>query len=226
MCRHASHPPLAPRGFAALLGPERWNALLDAGRLRTYRRGAVLLRQGDHGGFLLAVHGGRIAVVGGDEDGGEVLLALRGSGDLVGELAAASGVRTATVRAVDACTAHVIAATAFRTFLIRHEAHGAYAEYLAAKLSETVPYSVRQTHRPPRTRLCRLLWDLLRLDEQSDSRIPLSQETLARALGMARSTVAEHVAALRREGVLTTGPRLAVLDAARLARHAEVDVVV
>ncbi|WP_197321568.1 Crp/Fnr family transcriptional regulator [Saccharomonospora sp. NB11] len=214
------------RGFAALLGPERWNALLDAGRLRTFRRGAILLRQGDPGGFLLAVHGGRVAVVGGDEDGGEVLLALRGTGDLVGEVAVGGGNRSATVRAVDPCTVHVIAATAFRSFLIRHDAHGVFTEYLAAKLSETVPYSVRQTHRSPRARLCRLLWDLLQLDEDDDRRIPLSQEMLARALGMARSTVAEHVAALRREGVLSTAPRLTVLDPERLARHAEVESVV
>ncbi len=216
------------RGFAALLGHERWNALLGSGRLRSYRPGAILLRQGDDGGFLLAVHSGRVAVVGGDADGGEVLLALRGSGDLVGELAATSGVRTATVRAVDSCTAHAIAATAFRSFLVRHDAHGTYAEYLAAKLSETVPYSVRQTHRTPRARLSRLLWDLLCLDETAPAcrgRIPLSQEAIARALGMARSTVAEHIAALRREGVLAPGPRLVVANPARLARHAEVDAV-
>jgi CRP/FNR family cyclic AMP-dependent transcriptional regulator len=220
-----SHQTVTPRGFAALLGPRRWAALLDAGHLRSYHPGATLLRQGDDGGFVLAVSNGRIAVFGGDADGGEILLALRGSGDLVGELALASGSRTATVRAVDRCTAHAIPAPAFRSFLNTHNAHAAYADYLAVKLSETVPYSVRQVHRDPLTRVARLLWDLLSLEGNTPSsshRVPLSQEALAKALGLARSTVAEQIAELRRTDVLGPGPRIVVSDPAALARHADI----
>ncbi|WP_298183345.1 Crp/Fnr family transcriptional regulator [Saccharomonospora sp.] len=209
-----------------MLGPRRWAALLDAGHLRSYRPGAALLRQGDNGGFVLAVSNGRIAVFGGDADGGEVLLALRGAGDLIGELALASGSRTATVKAVDRCTAHAIAAPVFQSFLNTHDAHAAYSEYLAAKLSETVPHSVRQAHRSPFTRVCRLLWDLLVLEGNTPSsarRVPLSQEALAKALGLARSTVAEQIAELRRTGVLGPGPRLVVSDPAALARHTDIE---
>lgn len=185
----------------------------------------TLLRQGDTGGFVLAIGSGRIAILGHDADGGELLLALRGSGDLVGELALASGTRTATVRAVDRCTAHAIAASSFQEFLGTHDLHDRYAEYLATKLSETVPYSVRQVHSTPLSRLSRLLWDLVSLDDgdqQNPRRVPLSQEALARALGLARSTVADQIAVLRRARVLGPGPRLVVTDPVGLARHADV----
>lgn len=212
-----------PRGFQALLGADRWHALQVLGTLRSYRSGAFLLHQGDRGDFLLALASGRVRVLAATAGGSEVLLSFRGAGDLVGEMAVSSGVRTATVQAIDRCAAHYIARAPFQQFLVEHDAQGVFTDYLVSKLSETVPYQVQQVHFSPLQRLSRLLLELVALadsDQVDQMRIPLSQEALASSLGLARSTVAEQIAKLRRAGALAPGPRLVVADRSRLAENA------
>lgn len=212
-----------PRAFQALIGLYRWQCLRSLGTQRTYRPGAFLLRQGDVGDCVLALSRGRVKVLAAASDGSQVLLAFRGTGDLVGEMAISSGVRSATVQALDRCTAWCIAGDTFRDFLLRHDVQRVLTDYLVSKLSETVPYQVQQAHFSPLQRLSRLLLEVLALadDDQADRmRIPLSQESLASALGLARSTVAEQIARLRHTRALGPGPRLVVVDPTRVAHSA------
>jgi CRP/FNR family transcriptional regulator, cyclic AMP receptor protein len=124
------------RGFQELLGDQKWQALLGAGTLRSYRPGSFLLRQGDKGGFLLALTSGRVKVLARDADGAEVLLALRGPGDLVGEMARRStATRTATVQAIDRSTARYLPTASFDRFLSDHHAHDSFSDYLIARNS-------------------------------------------------------------------------------------------
>lgn len=214
-----------PRGFQALLGAARWRQLRSLGTAHTYRRGSILLRQGEVSDHVLALSRGRVTVLGAESDGAQVLVAFRGPGDLVGEMAASSGARTATVQALDHCTAWHLANDTFQDFLRRHDAQGLFADHLVSKLSETVTAQLQQAHSTPLQRLSRLLLEVLELadaDQPDPARIPLSQQAIAGALGLARSTVAEQIAALRRNHVLGPGPRLVVTDPESLARCAEV----
>ncbi|SDN04266.1 cAMP-binding domain of CRP or a regulatory subunit of cAMP-dependent protein kinases [Allokutzneria albata] len=224
MDHHAG--PIASRGFRVLLGEQRWQALLAHGSLRTYRPGSFLLRQGDPGGFVLAVGRGRIAVVAGDANGTELLISLRGRGDLLGELAMGRNtVRSATARAIDQCIAHHVTAESFQAFLAEHAADAVLKDYLVSKLSETVPYHLHLVHFSPLRRVARLFTELVALADQDHpyrERIPLTQEAIAGALGLARSTVAEQIAVLRRDGTLTPQSRPAIADLDALRRHAGV----
>ena len=152
----------------------------------------------------------------GDRQGSAVLLSLRGQGDLVGEMAAErNAVRTATVQALDVCVGRVLMRSEFERFLDEQGARGAYADYLVAKLSETVPHQVQQVHFGPRRRLARLLLEVVRHADARPPdcyRIPFSQDALAGALGLVRSTVAEQLKAMRADGVLGPGPRIVVTD--------------
>jgi CRP/FNR family transcriptional regulator, cyclic AMP receptor protein len=211
------------RGFAALLGRDRWTALCAAGAARSYRRGQFLLRQGDRGGFVLALTSGRVQVAALNEDGTQLLQALRGAGDLVGEMAMRDGAeRSATVVALDRSTVRYFSVELLRRFLTSAGAHGAFTDYLIAKLSETVHYQLQLVHFSPRQRVARLLLDVIALADgvPDPMRIPFSQTGIATALGLARSTVSEQVAALREVGVLAPGPRLRVIDVRALARIA------
>ena len=211
------------RGFAALLGPRQWSALCGAGSTRSYRRGQTLLQQGERGGFVLAVMVGRLRISALAQDGGQLLHALRGAGDLVGEMGLRSGARrTATVVALDDCTASYLSNAAFQRFLVAERAHDALRDYLIGKLSETVPYQLQLVHFTARQRIARLLIELVALDGSPSNppRIPFTQTGIADALGLARSTVAEQIAALRVAGVLAPGRQLLVRDLPRLTRLA------
>jgi len=52
-------------------------------------------------------------------------------------------------------------------------------------------------------------------------RVPFTQEELATSLGLARSTVAEQLAVLRRSGALASGRPLVVADLELLAGFAD-----
>nr|WP_086824358.1 Crp/Fnr family transcriptional regulator [Allokutzneria sp. NRRL B-24872] len=201
------------RGFRALLGEAKWRELLKRGVERVHRRGSLLLQQGEPGMSVLALIRGRVKVLGAEPDGGQLLLTLRGSGDLLGEIAARSSApRTATVQAVDECTTHSISARSFNAFLSEIDGHAALADYVVSKLSQTVPYQVQLIHFSPDRRIARLLLEIVSLAELTadPARVPFSQQEVADALGMARSTVAHHLQQLKDAGALRTGPRIVV----------------
>jgi CRP/FNR family cyclic AMP-dependent transcriptional regulator len=99
-----------------------------------------------------------------NEDGTQLLQALRGAGDLVGEMAMRDGAeRSATVVALDRCTVRYFSVELLRHFLTSAGAHGAFTDYLIAKLSETVHYQLQLVHFSPRQRVARLLLDVIAL---------------------------------------------------------------
>ena len=207
-------------GFRALISDEEWAALVAAGHPRQYPRGTELMRQGYAGDHLLALTGGRVQVLR-SEQGGEqrLLVALRAAGDLVGEMAAhGGGLRNATVVALDDCYAQQLTVAAFD----RLTAARKLTDYVVLKLSESMPLRVQLAHFKPPQRIARLLAELVALagPELADPMlIPLSQEQIAVALGLARSSVSAFIAETRRNDVLGPGPRLTIADPERLLRY-------
>src|SRR5438046_10650422 len=87
-----------PGSFAAQLDPATWEALARYGRLRSYPAWATLFHQGDPSRHVVIVLSGWVKVTSVSRGGNEALLALRGPGDILGELAAVDGgPRSATV---------------------------------------------------------------------------------------------------------------------------------
>ena len=123
--------------------------------------------------------------------------------------------RTATVETIDRCTTRALPVERFNTFLDQHDGHSVLTDYLVSKLSQTVPYQVELVHFTPERKIARLLLEVVALADEASSdprHVPFSQQEVADALGMARSTVALHLHRLRETGALRTGPRLAVAD--------------
>ncbi|GLW93961.1 Crp/Fnr family transcriptional regulator [Actinokineospora globicatena] len=202
--------------FRTLVGARAWAAVVAAGTARAYPPGAALLRQGEPGGQVLALLRGRVRVMVDDGSGAQLLVSVRGPGDLVGELAPAACVaRTASVVALDQCTAVALSSAALDAAVA---GGGAVREYLRIKLVAMVD-QVPVAHASSRARVARLLLEVIDHGDEGDRRVPLSQEAIARALGMARSTVAEQIADLRRCGALRSGPRLVVVDRDELVRR-------
>lgn len=206
--------------FHDLIGPAAWQLLLAEGTLRSYRPGQTILRQGDPGGFLLALDHGRVKLLASAEDGAQLLLTIRGAGQLLGELAGGEGHRTATVEAMDRCTAHYLSTVQFDRFLARQGLAQEFHHYVVGKFDQAVSRQVDLAHRSALRRIARLIHDTVVLAPAAAPnplRVPFTQEELAGALGLARSTVADQLTTLRASGALTPGPHLVVADLGMLA---------
>lgn len=211
--------------FADLIGSAAWHLLLDAGALRSYRPDTEILRQGEAGGFVLALDSGRVKLVARAEDGAQLLLTVRGGGHLIGELAdEGHGRRNASVVAIDRCTARYLPTPTFERFLAEHDLQRTFRRYVAGKFDQTVERQVDLANRRSGRRIAKLLADVVRLAPPGltdPRRIPFTQEELSASLGMARSTIADQLAVLREAGALEPGPQLAVADVDRLIAFAK-----
>ena len=121
-------------GFVALLDEADRAAFLRTGRPRRYRAGQALLLAGDHSDHVLCLLLGGAKISVDTPDGHELLLGIRGQGDLIGELAAIDAVgstRSANVVALSALDTLVITGDEFRRFL---RGHPGAAEALAVTL--------------------------------------------------------------------------------------------
>jgi CRP-like cAMP-binding protein len=206
--------------FQDLIGPAAWQLLRQEGTLRSYRPGQLMLRQGDRGGFVLALDHGRVKLFATAEDGAQLLLTIRGAGHLLGELAGNNGRRTATVEALDRCTAHYLSTAQLDRFLSKHDLTQQFHHYIVGKFDQAVSRQVDLAHRSARRRIARLLHDTVVLAPTTAAhpmRVPFTQEELAGSLGLARSTVADQLNHLRALGALAPGPHLVVADLSRLA---------
>jgi CRP-like cAMP-binding protein len=214
-------------GLFESLPPQVWQSLLHNGRAGRHRRGDVLLRQGDDGAHVLLLTAGRVKVTRVEYDGSEMLLAVRSPREALGEISAWDGSsRSATVTALEPCITYVISAAYFRRTIDEFSGADIVLRHLLSRLREGEDIRAELAHPSAAQRVARVL---LRLGvslsrgggESLTLDVGLSQEELARAVGLSRSSFAAELGTLRARGLVTTGRRRVVLhDLARLRLHA------
>lgn len=207
-----------PPGLASLLPQEVWQALLTNGAMRRYEKGEILMRQGDPGSHVLVLATGRVKIARVDSEGNELLLAVRGVGDIVGELAVLGGAaRSATVTAIVPSVTYVLSAAGFLRIIKERRVEEILFRYLIARHRESDDARAELAGLPATQRVARVLlrFALVAGGERPD--LELSQEEIAAAAGLSRASVAASLAALRQDGLIATGRRrLAIQDLPRL----------
>ncbi|GAB3651523.1 Crp/Fnr family transcriptional regulator [Ramlibacter alkalitolerans] len=83
-------------------------ALAARGTLRNFRRGMLLIQEGDFGSTLYIVRAGRLRAYAADPKGKEITLGLYGPGEYVGEMSLDGGPRSANVETLETTTCAVI----------------------------------------------------------------------------------------------------------------------
>jgi CRP/FNR family transcriptional regulator, cyclic AMP receptor protein len=107
--------------FLTRLHAEELAALRSRAVPRQFARGATIVHQGEVPGRVVVIEQGYAKVTAVTEDGKEVVLAFRGPGDVLGELAALSALpRSATVRSIEPIDAIAIAVDDFAAWLEQH----------------------------------------------------------------------------------------------------------
>jgi CRP/FNR family cyclic AMP-dependent transcriptional regulator len=102
------HPsPLAAAADAGRLLPHT-EALAARGTPRTFRRGLLLIQEGDLGSTLYIVRSGRLRAFAADPQGKEITLGLYGAGEYVGEMSLDGGPRSANVETLETTICSVI----------------------------------------------------------------------------------------------------------------------
>jgi CRP/FNR family cyclic AMP-dependent transcriptional regulator len=95
-------------GFGFTPNSRHTEALAARGTLRSFRRGMLLIQEGDIGSTLYIVRSGRLRAYAADPKGKEITLGLYGPGEYVGEMSLDGGPRSANVETLEATSCAVI----------------------------------------------------------------------------------------------------------------------
>jgi CRP-like cAMP-binding protein len=214
-------------GFLGLLDADQRGALERVGIRRRFRRGQALFHQRGSPDRVVVLLSGRVKITRLTDEGKEIVLAFRGSGDLLGELSAIDGEpRSATVEAVEAVEALAIAAGDFRAFLIAHPDVGLLMlRMISHRLRDADRVRVEYGAHDTVGRVSARLVELAEQYGEPDARgirigLSLTQEELAGWTGASREAVARALRSLREVGwVVTERRRITVRDLEALRRR-------
>ncbi len=206
--------------FGAAVTPKEMEDLISRGVKRAYRRGSFLMTEGESSAHVILLLAGRAKISSYTADGKEVVLAVRGPGDLLGELSALDGAeRSATVSALEPIEALVIPSERFQNFLADH---GRIAllmlQVMSRKLRDSDRKRVEFGAYDTPGRVARRLLELVDRYGESDGNnvrisLSLTQDELAGWTGSSREAVSKALREFRDRGWVTTGRRsIIVLD--------------
>jgi CRP/FNR family transcriptional regulator, cyclic AMP receptor protein len=210
------------------LSPEEADALRAVAVPRAYGAKVTLIHQADEGGPVVVLVEGRVKITVVRQPGREAIVAVRGPGDLVGELAAIDGgPRSSTVTTLEPVQALVVPRTDFAALL---EQHPRIALVILRTVARRLRYAdIQQAQFATHDVVGRLAHRLVELCERfgtpADAGIeitmPFSQEELAMWVGASREGVSKAFQTLRSLRLVETGRRrVTVLDLDGLRHHA------
>jgi len=213
-----------------LLTPADVDALRRRGTFRRFARGQALMHQGQIPDRVVLLQSGRVKVYSTTASGKEVVLAVRGPGELVGELSALDEEpRSASVVAVDDVEAVVLSSAEFRGFLLEHPpATLTMLQVLSRRLRDAdakrIEYLAFNTAGRVASRIVEMAE---RFGEEAgdgaiELELPLTQEELAGWTGSSQESVARALQTMRGLGWIETGRRqIRVLDLDAIRRAAD-----
>lgn len=215
-------------GFGAALTAEEMEDLTGRGVRRNFRRGAFLMTEGEASDHVIVLLSGRSKVSSYTAEGKEVVLAVRGPGDLLGELSAFDGQpRLATVSALEPIEALILPSERFTRFLEDQPRVAVLLlEMLTHRLRDSARKQVEYGAYDTPGRVARRLLELVERYGQTEGpsvRISLSltQDELAGWTGASREAVSKALREFRDRGWVSTGRRsITVLDVEALRTRA------
>ncbi len=217
------------KGFWGLLSGNEQTVLSTLGLTRDFQPGVTMCHEGDPATYLYVLVAGWVKILSVTSDGHHRVLALRGNGDIVGEMAGeTTGHRTATLQAIDLVHALIVGYERFNAFLDSNPgAAHAYRRTMTQRLSDTATMLRRHSVTSGAQRLAATLLELAGrhgsvAGGQIDVVMPLTQEELASLAGTSRATVTRAFRNWRHRGFIRTGQkRITITDPDSLRQIAD-----
>lgn len=214
--------------FLARLSTDETSALSGRGRRQRFRTGATLFHEGEASDRVFAVLSGRVKISSFTGEGREIVLAVRGPGDLLSELSAIDGdPRSATAAAIDEVEVLVVPTGEFRSFLQGFPRVAlTLLEMVSRKLRDADRKRIEFSAYDTVGRVARRLVELAERFGESEGdglriTLPLSQQELAGWTGASREAANKALQSLRARGWIETHRRgIRVLDLEALRRRA------
>jgi CRP-like cAMP-binding protein len=219
---------VSPESFIAALDATERDALLRYGRKRHFNRANSLITAGTVSDSVLVILEGRVKLSFFTDAGDEVLLAIRGPGDLIGDLSALDEKpHSATATALEPVDARTIRAADFRAFLLDYpQVSLLLLRMLSSRLRDADEKRVEFAAYDSVGRVARRLVEMAGRFGDPEGlgvriTLPLTQEELAGWTGSSREAVSKALQALRDRGLIETKRRaVTVLDLEGLTRRA------
>ena len=197
---------LIDRSFWGMLDEADRTALRNTATGVEFASGSVICHQGDQSRNVLVVSRGRVRVSRFTVTGEETVLAVRGPGEIIGELSAVDGRRrSATLTAVDDVSGLVISPRALKSLChVRPGITWAMLRVVASRQRAMVGQQDLRTG-PSLHRVGAMLLDLAHREaDDLIATVPLSQRELAGIAGISRETLARTLKVLREGGIILT----------------------
>ena len=213
--------------FLASLSSDEHDALRARGVVRSFPRGVALFHERQASDRVLVLLGGCVKLSCLSDEGKEVVLAIRGPGDVLGELSAIDGEpRSATATALEEVEALAVPVNDFRRFLEEHpRAALALLAMVSRRLRDADRKRVEFAAEDTMTRVAARIVELsVRFGDEAaqglEIDLPISQEELAGWTGCSRDSVVKALQAMRGLGwIETQRRRIVVRDVEALRRH-------
>jgi CRP-like cAMP-binding protein len=213
--------------FWTLLSQDEQSTLRNLGLSRDYPVGAPLCQEGDLAANVFILLAGWVKILSATRDGHEIVLALRGDGDIVGEIGGETGHRNATIRAIGNVRALIVQYERFRSFLDANlEAGHAYQRVVTHRWSDADAILRIRAVTTGGQRIAALLLDLAERHGDAVNGVinlamPLSQEELASLAGTSRATVTRAFDGWRKRSLIRTRQHwITIIDPEGLRRVA------
>ncbi len=204
--------------------------LSQLGRPVHHRRGERLVRAGERPGMVVVIRHGVVKIVTSSAAGNELIVALRGPGDLIGEFSVLADMAAwATVEVLEDVDGCAVAAPTFLDFARAHP------DLLIAQLQRVI-LALRQSDSKRlematldlQARVARSLLELRRIRAAHGTPVialAVTQEELASLCGASREAVSRVLRSFREHGWIRTERRAVVIeDLAELCQAAGVGV--
>jgi CRP/FNR family transcriptional regulator, cyclic AMP receptor protein len=227
----SEHTQWSPNSLMGRITPDTRERFLKLGAPSRVDSAKPIIREGEPGEYVVLLYSALVKVTSAVAGGRHALLAIRASGDLVGEMSALSGApRSATVTTCRPSVVYVIRRNSFRSFL--HE-YPTVAIEVASVGADRLRWANKRRvdfmEYPVKVRLARVLVEIgiehghpvaagLRLD------IRLTHEELATLCGAAEVTLQKAMRQLREAHIISTERRgILIRDMTALLSLSELD---
>jgi len=208
--------------FLDRLGPDDRAALERTANRRQYRRGAVIFLDGQDASEVMVVESGELKITLASQDGREIMVDIRGPGEIVGEMSLIDdSPRSASAFALTSPT-NVLVLTV-RDFNELLDTHPGFARTLLDEMVQKVRDATFQQLELSLDdvlgRVCRRLVNMsdrfgaLDADGAIQFKSPITQQDLADWAGVSRQAVVKALTELRGEGQISTqGSTIRLID--------------